>query len=524
MTKRILSMFAALLILFTLVSCFSSCDELLDDAESIKSLIEDLIGSVDSNLETTEKNALDDKFDDDWWDDVDERPIEVYPTTVEKKSYGKEFYLSIVPDCNPMACLWVEKSSGDAMSEAVYARQERVYNYLGVEVVGTSAGTYREYVGRFRTAVEKRDGSVDCLVSHVSEGICGLVKQMYFKDFNNVQGIDLEQDYWNTDFMDSVAIDGSRYLGRSDINILYTYVIAFNKDLLDQYAGSMEKSVYQMVYDNEWTLDTMLSLAQLVSVDKTGDGKTDDDVYGLTGQQWVPWVGFFHSSNINLVEQNEKGDYELSFMNATNADKTKDLVKKLKEFSASEFAYLTYPSGGAGVPSNKVPLRTGRALMELSSTYSLENYLQYDLNFGVLPYPLYDQYQKNYRSLQWGGYLCVPSYVEDELKVGETLEVMSFYSDDVRMAFYEKMLGKQVADAPDDVRILEEYIWENVCTDFAQTYASCVPSALYFLPEVTYPGLEGKEMASYYNSFQKSTNDYIKQFIAEVIRQRAESQ
>ena len=491
--NRHFKLITLVLALLMVITCFASCIQLEDD--------------INGGIGDEEDNAL-----------------EVYPTTVEKKSYGKEFYLSIVPDCNPMAYLWVEKSTGDAMSEAVYARQERVYNYLGVEVLGTSAGTYKDYVGRFRTSVEKRDGSVDCLISHVSEGVTGLITQMYFKDFNDVQGIDLEQDYWNMEFMDFVAIDGSRYLGRSDINIAYTYVVAFNKDLLDQYAGSMEKSVYQLVYDNEWTLDAMLSLAQLVSVDKTGDGKTDDDVYGLTGQQWVPWVGFFHASNINLVEQDENGEYKLAFMNATNADKTKDLVKKLKEFAASEYAYLTFPSGGTGVPSNKVPLRTGRALMELNATYSLENYLKYDLNFGVLPYPLYDQYQKNYRSLQWGGYLCVPSYVEDELKVGETLEVMSFYSNDVRVTFYEKMLGKQVADAPDDAKILDEYVWKNVCTDFAQAYASQIPQALYFLPNVTYSGPEGKEMASHYKSFESSYNDNIKNFIKNVISKRAEFQ
>ena len=487
-----LKLITLILVMLMVITCFASCIQLEDD-------LDDGIGEDDENA------------------------VEVYPTTVEKKSYGKEFYMSIVPATNPMQYIWVEKSAGDAMSEAVYARQERVFNYIGVEVVASSAGNHREYVARYRTAVEKRDGSVDCLFSHVHEGVAGLVEQMYFKDLNMLQGIDLEQEYWNDDFMGSLEIDGSRYLGYSDINILYTYLIAFNKDLLDQYAGSLEKSVYQMVEDKEWTLDTMLSLAQLVSIDKTNDGKTDDDVYGLTGQQWVPWVGFFHSSNINLVEQNENGDYELSFMNSTNADKTKDLVMKLKDFSASKYAYLTYPMGGKTV-SNKVPLNTGRALMELVSTLSVENYLKYDLNFGVLPYPLYDQYQKNYRSLQWSGYICVPSYVSDELMVGETLEVMSFYSKDVLVTFYEKVLGKQVADVPEDAKMLEDYIRKNVCTDFAQSYTSAATSALYFLPTVTYPGPEGEEMVSYYKSFADNSNKSIAKFIQTVVTKKTEFQ
>ena len=156
--------------------------------------------------------------------------------------------------------------------------------------------------------------------------------------------------------------------------------------------------------------------------------------------------------------------------------------------------------------------------MELISTYGLEGYLKYDLNFGVLPYPLFDEYQKDYRSLQWGGYLCVPSYVESEEKVGDTLEVMSFYGNDILVTFYEKILGKQVANVPEDARMLEEYIWKTVCTDFGQTYGDDAPGVLYFLPYVTRPTEDGgKEMASYYNSFYKSTNETIDKFVQEVI-------
>lgn len=487
-----LKLITLVLALIMILACFASCVQLEDDFE-----VEGPGGDGDV--------------------------AEKVPETVEKKDYGAEFYLSILPDVNPMKYYWVEKSEGDAMSEAIYARQEKVYNYLGVEVVATSAGNYQTYVEPFRNAVEKRDGSVDCLISHVQTGVSGFVKNMYLKDFNEVQGIDLDQDYWNAEFMDYLAIDGSRYIGFSNFNILYTQVIAFNKDMLDQYAGSMEKTLYQMVEDYEWTLDEMLSLAQLVSIDKTGNGKTDDDVYGLTGQQWVPWINFFHASNINLVEQNESGKYEISFMSATNQEKTNTLVKKLKDFAASEFAYLEYPAGGT-IASPKVPLTSGRALMQLTSTYSLEGFLKYDLNFGVVPYPMFDTNQKNvgYRSLQWGGYLCIPSYVSNELMVGETLEILSFYSDDVMITFYEKMLGKQVADVPEDAKMLDEYIWETVTTDFGQTYGDDAGGVLYFLPTVTRDTADGgKEMMSYYNSFYKNTNTSIDKFIKTVAQNKA---
>lgn len=500
MTKhfKILALFLTLAMIFTsLVSCIQI--QLEDDVE----LEENAGGNGDAS--------------------GDEEVVEVFPSNIDQKDYGKEFYLSILPDTNPMAYFWVEKSEGDAMSEAIYARQEKVYNYLGVEIVGSSAGNHSTYVEPFKNAVEKRDGSVDCLLSHVQTGVGGFVQGMYLSDFTELPGVDLEADYWNADFMSALEIDGSRYLGFSDFNILYTYILAFNKEMMAQYAGNMEKTPYQMVEDYEWTLDEMLDLCKLVSKDATGDGKTADDTYGLTGEQWVPWIGFMQASNINLVEQDEKGEYVLAMMNEVNAEKTKLLTEKMKDISMSQYAFLEYPVGGKW-PENRqnVSLTTGRALMQLTSTYSLNGFLSYKIEFGVLPYPMFDISQKDvgYRSLQWGGYICVPSYVDNPLMVGETLDVLAFYSDDVTVTFYEKMLGKKIADVPEDAKMLDDFVWDNVCTDFGQTYSD-YSGTLYFFPRVTRTEEDGGQpLASYYASIEDSSTKKLSKFISDVIKNK----
>ena len=436
---------------------------------------------------------------------------EVYPSTVAKNNYGDEFYLSILDDVNPPKYYWVEETENDAMSEAVYARQEKVRKYLGVEIYATGIGlNHDDYIAPFKTAVKNKDGSVDTLLTHVSTGVCSLLSESYLRDFNDMPGINLEADYWNKDFMDSIAIADKNYLGFSNFNILYTNVVAFNKDMMDQYADNLDKSVYELVEDKEWTLDTMMGLAQLVAIDRTGDGKTDDDTFGLTGNQWVPWIGFLHASNINLVEMDESGAYKVAVMNEKNKEKMSQLVDKLKALSSSDYGYFQFRTTAAP----KVPLVSGRALMQLSATYDLVGYLDSDVTFGVLPYPMWDtnQAKVGYRSLQWGGYLCIPNYLDNEEMTGETLEVLSFYSDEVMITFYEKMLGKQVADIPDDRKMLD-IVWDSVCTDFGQTFTDeC--GTLYLLPYVTWPGSEGKELVSYVKGLESSSNKRIKKFVA----------
>ena len=460
-------------------------------------------------------------------DPIETDPPEAVPDNVEQKNYNDEFYLSIVPDTNPEKYFWVDEPQGDMMSEVVYHRQEKVYNWLGVTIKEKSAGSFSTYIDPFKTAVANKDGSVDTLITHVNSGVSGLISstisgtdsEMYLRDLNSLPGVDLEQDYWNKDIMDTLSIHGKSYLGYSDFNIPYTYVIAFNKTMLNQLAldGYGVDEMYELVYTGNWTLDSFLNLAQLGFQEKG-----DKDIYGLTGQQWVPWIGFLHASGINYVEQDETGTYKISIMNDANKEKTANLVDKLKNFSSSGYAQLTFPTAGvSGVPSPEAKFTNNRSLMSLVATYGLVDYLDSDVSFGVLPYPMYDrdQYDPNseslgYRSLQWGGYLAVPSYLRNEQMVGETLELLALYSEPVRTTFCEKLLGRQVADSKEDSQMLD-IVWSSLCADFGQTYND-EAGMLYTLPYVTWSGEGGQELCSYVASKEPSGNKRISQFVKRV--------
>lgn len=437
---------------------------------------------------------------------------EVFPD-VERKNYNKELYLSIMNDVNPDAFYWVAEAGNNNLSDAIYNRQENVRSYLGVDIVASITPNEDRYIVPFQTAVKNKDGSVDVLLSHVYYGIDGFIVGNYLTDFNDIPEIDLEADYWKLDFMEGIAANNHLYLGFSDFNILYTHVITFNKDLLDRYADAMHSDVYTMVTDYKWTLDAMNSLASLVYVDTTADGKTEDDTFGFACQLSTGYAGFLQASNIQLVEQDAKGSYVVSVYNEKNKDKMATLVNKLYDFVRAEYVYLPNEKTATSISS-------GRALMSISGTYWLSGLLDYDLDFGVLPFPMYDENQKDvgYRSLQWGGYICVPTYLTDAKMVGETLEMLSYYSEDVNIAFYEKMLGKQVADAPLDRKMLD-IVWDGVCSDLGQTYYSVIRNNttkyMYIVNMLTQEGTTFN-LASYMATVESSANKNLKKFFAQV--------
>lgn len=438
-----------------------------------------------------------------------EKETEVFPE-VEKNNYDEDFFLHILPDVNPVDFYWVEESKSDILSDAIYTRQEKVHQYLGVEVVGIATGNYSQYIEPFKTAVKNKDESVHTLISHVYTGVNGLISENYLTDLNNLPGIDLDADYWHQQFMEDLSLNGRRYLGFSDFNLLYTYVVAFNKTMLEQYEDNFDESIYDMVVNYRWTIDKMISMANLAYIDKTGDGKTKDDTFGIASSRWVPFSGLLQASNINQVEQDESGKYVSAPYLEKNRERTTILVEKLKALVASDAGWFWNDRSG-----NEISFSSGNILLNLASTYGLTSLIEKDIIFGVVPYPMFDEAQKDvgYRSLQWGGYICVPTYLgNNEVMVGETLEMLSFFSDDVIEVFYQKLLGKQVAESPQDKQMLD-IIWDSVCSDFGQTFCEEAPgNTLHLLAHLTAENAT-QNLASYMAERERTINNAYTKFL-----------
>ena len=96
---------------------------------------------------------------------------------------------------------------------------------------------------------------------------------------------------------------------------------------------------------------------------------------------------------------------------------------------------------------------------------------------------------------------------------GEALEMLSFYSAPVRITYYEKQLGKQVADVPDAVAMLDS-VWDSVSTDIGQTYAdmSSGNGFCYTGPKLLDPAAT-HNLASVINARETLVNTAFRKFI-----------
>lgn len=458
--------------------------------------------------------------DDSEFDFGDEGGADFFPD-IERKDYGEDLNFYIMGASNPPDYFLLadeDDNDGSPMDEAVFNRQEKVNRFLGIDLVllkPTDNTGHTTYIKHVESAIKNMDGTMETILTHVNGCVANLISENYLLDLSEFDGIDLEADYWNQEFMDDLELNGNYFLGLSDFNLLYTYVIAFNKNMLELYESHLDKSLYDLVRDREWTLDEMISLSSLVYLDATGNGKTTDDTFGITGTCWVSFCGFLTSSNIPMMEQDQSGAYLIAINNDLNGAKADNLISKLKDLGASNNAWFDYDYS-----KNSVPITAGKTLMHVCSTFSLPGYLDYNIEFGVVPFPMYDldQASVGYKSLQWGGYIGVLSYQKNAIKVAEALELLAFYSENVKITFYEKLLGKQVADMPDDAAMLE-IIWDSVSTDVGQTFVGAGTSSdrgvCYTVPELMWPS-STQNLSSFIKSKETQINTGFKKFLQEI--------
>ncbi len=426
---------------------------------------------------------------------------------VEKKSYGKDFTSLTLPDMFPDDYFFTNENTYDDMTDSVFQRMSSVNEYLGVNIINESYADFTTYSSMIENQVRAGDDTYQIGLTHVYQGLYGLVTSDKLLDFEKHEQIQLDRDYWNYDLMEELRLNDGLYLGYSEFNLATTYVIMYNKSLYDDYKASAYdgESIYDIVLDNKWTLDKLISMASVCTGDLDGDSSyTAKDKYGFAGLFWVDACNFMQSSNINILTRNESGDFTLSCVeDKTTLEKLENVADKIKTLYDANYTYLWEHSVAE---EDKLKFSDGNALFFMQSTMRLKGHAGEDVKFGVIPYPMYDEEQgktAGYRQLNWGGFMVIPAVTSNESDyVGDTIEMLAYYSGPVTISFYETLLGAKVADAPEDAKMLR-LIWDSICSDPGLTYESVNRSSLdpyvYIIPqsilgEVTISGFSSSRL------------------------------
>ena len=358
-----------------------------------------------------------------------------------------------------------EGLDGDNISNAVFERNaffEEKYNVIiAIHKCGDcGVGLYDGKMSSFiRQNAMTGDVPIDAILaspySTVGFAIDGLIT-----DLETLEYLDLENEWWDQGALSDLRMGDRIYMAAGDVTFVdnkAVTVYGFNKDFAE--ALSLP-DIYKTVEDKEWTLEKLKEYSEMAYQDLNSDGPDVGDKYGFTFWQDQVYC-FVTSSGLRFTELNGDGYPQMTIATPTFIDGWEKIIDTVTAPGMfNRYAY--YLESGQSDDGGSV-FTEGRALfsgMSVSNIMKL-NSTGTEIDYGIIPSPLYDEDQDDYiTTVAAYGYsmLSVPTG-GDSQKLSDTGYILEAFSATSRATiqpvFYDLVLQYRVAQAQQDAKMLD---------------------------------------------------------------------
>lgn len=289
----------------------------------------------------------------------------------------------------------VDGLNGSAIDEAIYFRNMKIEDELGIKLKyfytkGNVSNIANYKSSAYNAMVAGRP--YDILASYTRSiaqcAIDGMTMNLGSID-DSVNYLDTSKVWWNDMIVDKCSINDSFYFVTGDASTSFVqmiYCIYFNNDLIER---SGLESPYELVANNEWTIDKMLTMTKDVFFDANGNTATDIDVdtVPFCGERW-DWPSLLHGCGINYVKKDSNNAFVVDNI---GDEKAINLMDDLTAAISSNHWYVTTD----GSPTNA--FKDQRLLFwNTFSGRAKASFTNVDFEYGCVPMPKYESSQEAY--------------------------------------------------------------------------------------------------------------------------------
>ncbi len=402
---------------------------------------------------------------------------------------------------------FADETNGDVMNDAVYARTAAIEEKLNVDLQHNLLNdtTTPAIANEIKPLIMAGDDVYQQILFHCIDSIAAFSSGGMLYNLDTLPHIDTDAEWWNKEQMDTLRLGQNTYFAVNDYMLPAPYIVFFSKDMVNNL--DLENP-YQLVYDGAWTLDKFTEMVRSVVADLDGNGKMEEeyDRYGVTATEISKYVSFVTGAEQYITEKGSDGHVTL----AMNTEKMQSLMERFSDLAKLDAFHIPV----AEHEGYHITLDTGRLLFDLEALTWAENMRDYTVDFGFLPYPKYDEAQKSYRSLDWGGLMGIPVTISNPDMVGAVLELQAYESaNDVIPTYYDTVLTGKLARDEDASKMLD-IVFDTICYEPGGNYFgfSAGFNDLFFsLPNQAIKA-KSADFASFYKRAEKSALRTINNF------------
>lgn len=288
-------------------------------------------------------------------------------------------------------------------------------------------------------------------------------------NLNAVPYMNLSKSWWDRNAVETLSIRGVTFFTTGEITTSdndYALVTLFNKKLIEDY--QME-SPYDIVHDNDWTIEKLSQMAKNIGEDLDQNGVMDlQDRVGL-----MVWddsiVGIVNAAGQRCCTINENGEIELTIYNESTLAALEDYYA----IAYDDTHALRYQRLVSTMQQEREFWKGDHALFWITWMGHVPALREMESDFGILPMPKLSPEQENYHSTiapYHSQYICVPLVQADIERTGIITEALAYYGKKiVTPAYYDISLTGQSLRDEESEKMLD-IVFDSLMYDIGYCY------------------------------------------------------
>lgn len=368
--------------------------------------------------------------------------------------------------------------TGEALNDAVYNRNRKIEDALNCKIVEknitNSNGTLTLLTDEAKNTVVAGSDDYETMQLPVNQDI-SVVTGGYLMDMKSVDGLHLDETWWDQDVIQSTTLNGKLYFATGAANMMAfdsLWCLFFNEDMMTDY--SLEKP-YDLVREGKWTLDKLeeycSAVANLNGDEKFTWNKDGSAVWGISAHVNCA-EKFYFSCGVRGAEVQKDGSIAYTMenehfynvidklANILNTQNGMNLNASTDDFNADAGGYVYV-------------FTVRRALFMTGEIKAAQLLREMEDTFGILPFPKYDEDQDQYMSTMVHQllYQTIPTTNTHLDMTATVMEAMGHDSyTSVLPIYYDSVVEHKGLRNEDSVEMLE-ILRENRSVDIAVVFA-----------------------------------------------------
>jgi hypothetical protein len=415
---------------------------------------------------------------------------------------GKNFTVIGSTDSYAYKYIEVEEMTGEGVNDAAFARNTAVEDRFNTNVVFFPNADYSACSRTITNSVTAGDSDAFDLVQyHVVEN-SGVAMKGYYLNWYEIPHIDFTRSWWSDSNINDLTINGRCFLAMGDFAITTiggTYCMYYDKQEAVNY---QIEDLYNVVREGRLTLDFLKTLAGQIYTDKNGDGiKNEGDYFALASNQRSNFNTYLWSCDNQIFSRNDTGELTYNYFSEHLVNVYDSCWDLLNNY---EGVWTGYEHGSA----IEIFTNYGSLLCNGTLDSATSSLVDFEHDYGVIPYPKYDEAQAEYKTMVDGYHeaMAVAKTAADLEFIGTVTEALCAESyKQVTPAFFDVCLKQRYASSREDAEMMDLCVASRVF-DLGYVYDNWKGVSFNFEELLRNP--QHQDITSYYQKKKKVAEKY----------------